>query len=641
MRKIKFQNGNYYHIYNRGFEKSKIFREDKNFIRFLRGMREFNCLKPIESLYRLDQIRKAEKEAKPLRLQSNRRGLASLIVFIIAVFGFFFLAEQAQAATATGTITSQIKDIGVSVDFQIINWTASTTASSSITMKVRTATTSDMSSATDWASCNNVTSGADISSNNCVTDGERYIQYQAYLSADYATSSEFLSPELLDVTIKYESAGILISSVYNTLADDTVIQEIRWTETKPGSSDVLLQLRSSPDNSSWTDWLGPTGISDYYTDPSGGETINSSHSDGADDQWIQYKVILDSGGSDIPILSDLTIDYQASVPVITSVSPAMLTDNTAAVDLTINGSDFVAGATVVMASSELEITPTNISISSDQITCNFDATQAFGGTVNITVTNTNGSSVTWTEFYINNYVGTITSQINDVEPNLYFTDLTWTATTSATSSITMKVRTDSISDMSGAVAWASCDTVSNGADISANNCVTDGQRYIQYQATLTATYGTSTDYITPELGDVSVGYAHYVTASLISSPYNSTSTANVIRGISWTESLPTGTDIKFQIRTAPDSCGSPGSWTDWLGPMGTSDYYKNSDGNNAINLIHTDGLADQWFQYKVFLTSDGNYTPILSDLTIEYGEKQFSTIILKDGVILKDEVILR
>ncbi len=42
MRKVKFQNGEYYHIYNRGVDKREVFMDDKDFIRFLRGMREFN-----------------------------------------------------------------------------------------------------------------------------------------------------------------------------------------------------------------------------------------------------------------------------------------------------------------------------------------------------------------------------------------------------------------------------------------------------------------------------------------------------------------------------------------------------------------------------------------------------------------------
>ena len=54
MRKIKFANGEYYHIYNRGVEKRDIFCDEKDYLRLLKGMREFNNIKPIGSLYEKD-----------------------------------------------------------------------------------------------------------------------------------------------------------------------------------------------------------------------------------------------------------------------------------------------------------------------------------------------------------------------------------------------------------------------------------------------------------------------------------------------------------------------------------------------------------------------------------------------------------
>jgi len=51
MRKIQFQTGEYYHIYNRGVDKRRVFLDKNDYIRFLRSMREFNIDKPIGSLY--------------------------------------------------------------------------------------------------------------------------------------------------------------------------------------------------------------------------------------------------------------------------------------------------------------------------------------------------------------------------------------------------------------------------------------------------------------------------------------------------------------------------------------------------------------------------------------------------------------
>ncbi|MEA3398643.1 MAG: hypothetical protein U9R06_02775, partial [Patescibacteria group bacterium] len=65
MRKTKFQNKYYYHIFNRGVDKRKVFASEKDYLRFLASLREFNQIETIDSLYRQDQLRrKARKETK-------------------------------------------------------------------------------------------------------------------------------------------------------------------------------------------------------------------------------------------------------------------------------------------------------------------------------------------------------------------------------------------------------------------------------------------------------------------------------------------------------------------------------------------------------------------------------------------------
>ncbi len=51
MRKIRFVNGEFYHIYNRGVDKRSVFLGRTDFERFLQSMREFNSQKPIGSLF--------------------------------------------------------------------------------------------------------------------------------------------------------------------------------------------------------------------------------------------------------------------------------------------------------------------------------------------------------------------------------------------------------------------------------------------------------------------------------------------------------------------------------------------------------------------------------------------------------------
>jgi uncharacterized LabA/DUF88 family protein len=42
MRKTPLATEEYYHVYNRGVDKRDIFMEDRDFIRFIKSLREFN-----------------------------------------------------------------------------------------------------------------------------------------------------------------------------------------------------------------------------------------------------------------------------------------------------------------------------------------------------------------------------------------------------------------------------------------------------------------------------------------------------------------------------------------------------------------------------------------------------------------------
>jgi Purple acid Phosphatase, N-terminal domain/Fibronectin type III domain len=101
--------------------------------------------------------------------------------------------------------------------------------------------------------------------------------------------------------------------------------------------------------------------------------------------------------------------------------------------------------------------------------------------------------------------GTFTSRPLDTTVNSVFGTMTWNSTNPNGTSITMKARSSNDSDMSGATDWSSCDSITNGSDISENNCVTDTDRYIQYQSTL----NTSDTLVTPTLEDVTINYSYY------------------------------------------------------------------------------------------------------------------------------------
>lgn len=65
MRKIKFVNGEFYHIYNRGVDKRTIFEKGFDFARFIQCMDEFNSTKPIGSIFE-NSFRQINKLSVPV-----------------------------------------------------------------------------------------------------------------------------------------------------------------------------------------------------------------------------------------------------------------------------------------------------------------------------------------------------------------------------------------------------------------------------------------------------------------------------------------------------------------------------------------------------------------------------------------------
>jgi len=231
---------------------------------------------------------------------------------VVGVGGSGTLDLLINTYNSSGTFTSNIIDTSSSTAWNTMTWTTSTLANTAVTMRVRTGQRSDMSDAAAWSSsCDVDNTGNDISANSCVTDGHRYIQYQAALS----TEDISVTPELQNVTINYtrytDTEQTLTSSMFDTENLVTALSEISWSENLPTSStEIKFQIRTSADGTTWGSWLGPTDGNDYYTDPSGGETINSAHRDGEDDRWAQYKLFISSSdGGKTPTLFDVSFTY--------------------------------------------------------------------------------------------------------------------------------------------------------------------------------------------------------------------------------------------------------------------------------------------------------------------------------------------
>lgn len=259
-----------------------------------------------------------------------------------------------------------------------------------------------------------------------------------------------------------------------------------------------------------------------------------------------------------------------------------------------------------------------------------------GSTITATGYNTSYSGCNSGSIYCTGSVtyyssGTFTSRIIDTgQKNTSWGNTSWTTTQpSSATQIVLKARTSNSATMTGATAFSSCNaiatvTITNAtgsAALAGNNCVSAGDRYIQYEAALSTTDAT----ITPVLSDVTINYTYYSTSqTLTSSAYNTQSSANILSKIQWAENLPSNTDVKFQVRTAPDVAGAPGTWSDWCGPdnggagCSTTTYFTDPTGDEIVDADFKDGAGDQWVQYKIWFESDGANTPTVSDFTLTY-----------------------
>jgi hypothetical protein len=79
--------------------------------------------------------------------------------------------------------------------------------------------------------------------------------------------------------------------------------------------------------------------------------------------------------------------------------------------------------------------------------------------------------------------------------------------------------------------------------------------------------------------------------------------------LTWTETVPAGTDIQFQIATS----NTDGPWTNFVGPDGSGGSFYDSAGAIPLNSV-----SARYFRFKATLSGDGNDTPILEDITVNY-----------------------
>ena len=86
MRNTKFENGEYYHIYNRGVDKRGVFMDVADIARFLQSMEEFNTIDPIGSIY--------ENSFKNKTLGGSTTKLVSIVAFCLVSNHYHLILKE-------------------------------------------------------------------------------------------------------------------------------------------------------------------------------------------------------------------------------------------------------------------------------------------------------------------------------------------------------------------------------------------------------------------------------------------------------------------------------------------------------------------------------------------------------------------
>ena len=94
MRKTLFVNGEYYHIFNRGADKRVVFLGRDSFARFLQGMKEFNTIVPIGSIYENSFHKKDQLGNLVSQLTVQQKRLVAVVCYCLNPNHYHFILQQ-------------------------------------------------------------------------------------------------------------------------------------------------------------------------------------------------------------------------------------------------------------------------------------------------------------------------------------------------------------------------------------------------------------------------------------------------------------------------------------------------------------------------------------------------------------------
>jgi Tfp pilus assembly protein PilV len=149
-----------------------------------------------------------------------------------------------------------------------------------------------------------------------------------------------------------------------------------------------------------------------------------------------------------------------------------------------------------------------------------------------------------------------------------------------------------------------------------NNAAYIGQSYNGSTSLLTWSANSGSSWSTASVADIGGYYftlqsGYQTSGDFISSAFDTGSASTVDNYLTWTSTIPVGTILQYQVRTAATEAGLASST--WVGPDGTGATYFMTAGE-----IIADNANTRWIQYRAYFTSTGAATPTLSDITVNY-----------------------
>lgn len=134
--------------------------------------------------------------------------------------------SEVERYVSSGYLISNIFDSGFASDWGVLTYT--TSGSGSVSVKIRSDSSSDMSGATDWGSCDAIASGAATTSSNCITDTDQYFQYRVYL---YSSAGD--SPSFEDIQVAFSASDQTSPPVNATDVALDNATDGAWTSVEP------------------------------------------------------------------------------------------------------------------------------------------------------------------------------------------------------------------------------------------------------------------------------------------------------------------------------------------------------------------------------------------------------------------------